>query len=233
MDEERLPEDERAARRTVALFALAVLVVAAGVVVLLVDDRDDERPTVDARVATIGPETGTPVPDHIAARRTALNATEGRRIAVVSLTGYVTVEEVDEIVGPALERRASLVAFPGAEGRLTSDVDEARQIARTEAEGQIAEIESILPTVDDPEFAAFYRGELNRYRRIVDGTDRPDVVYGAVVVGRAGDLRALASRTAVRLVDVGPPVDELDDDAELHGLRPEETVTAGEPRFRP
>lgn len=224
--------DEVAARRTLALFLVAVLAVAAGIGALLVGDREDASPVTRDGTPAVGSEAGTPVDAYVAERRAALNRTEGRRLAVASFTGYVSAEEVDGIVGNDLEVRELLVAFPGGEARNVVDIEEARRRVRSHAERQIAEIERLLPTVDDSEFADFYRSEVVRYQALIDGAGRPDVVHGVVVAGRAGDLRALASRPAVRLVDVGP---EPAGDAgpEARGLRPEETVTTGEPPFRP
>ena len=223
---------EWAARRTLALFAVAVLAVAAGVVAVVLGDRDGTRPDRGDEATVIGPEPGTDVGAYVSERRAVLNRTEGRHLAVVSFTGYVDVEELDAIVGTGLDRREVLVAFPGGETRAVLDVEDARRRIRDHAERQIAEIERLLPSVDDAEFAEFYRSEVARYQALVDGAGRPDVVHGAVVAGRAGDLRALASRPAVRLVDVGPGLGP-GVTPDVRGLRPEETVTTGEPRFRP
>ena len=58
------------------------------------------------------------------------------------------------------------------------------------------------------------------------------MVHGFVVTGTVAELRALASRASVRLVDLGRS-DVLARDAAVHALRPEETERAGEPMFRP
>ena len=221
-------EDATSARRTLAFFVVAVLTVVAGLAVVLVDD-DAEEPLASGRGAA-GPEPGTDVASYVQARRERLAEVEGVHVAVVSFGAYLDPEEAREVLG-AVEVSALLVALPRDEPRVTSDVDETRAAVRSLAEAQIAEIEPLVPTVDDADFAAFYRAELLRYRAILAGLSRPDVVFGAVVQARASELRGVASRPAVRLVDLaGSPGT---DPSLARGLRPEETLSAGRPRFRP
>lgn len=236
--------DLRAARRTLVLFVVAVGAAVAGFVLVLVGDRGDdggstiadaglESPVApDGSTAHIGPEAGTSVDRHIEERSRALSEVEGERVAVVSLTGYSTAETVEDLLSD-VELDRYLIALVGDEPRATRDVDSTIADVRDEAEEQLAEIEKIAPTVeDDPDYSQFYAQEIERYRRLLEAADRDDVVFGVVVEGRTADLRALASRASVRLVDVGS-TDSLDRGAPVRGLRPEETATVGEPPVRP
>ena len=221
-------DETTAARRTLAFFVVAVLTLVAGLAVALVGD-DAER-TAAPRRGPAGPEPGADVVSYVDSRRERLAEVEGDHAAVVSFVAYLDPEEAREVLG-AVEVSALLVALPRDEPRVTSDVDETRAAVRSLAKGQIAEIEPLVPTVEDADFAAFYRAELLRYRAILAGLSRPDVVFGAVVQARASELRGLASRPAVRLVDLAGSLDA--DPSLARGLRPEETLTAGRPRFRP
>lgn len=219
----------------VFVVALAVAAVALIAVLSGVADEEAADTTVgggdQGPVVAIGPEAGLEVTGYVDARRERLTAVEGRRVAVVSFTDYVSEPEVADLLGEAVERQLLLVALPGDEPRTAETVQAVREVAVADAESQVEEIAGLVNTVDDEEFAAFYREELLRYRQLLDEAGRDDVVFGAVVVGRAGDLRALAARAGVRLVDVGAG-DDLADDATLVGLRPEESLRTGEPLFR-
>ena len=235
--------DLRAARRTLVLFVVALGAAAAGFVLVLAGNRgDDGGSTIaDAGIqssenadvtAQIGPEPGSSVDRYLDERRQALTDVEGERAAVVSLTGYSTVETVDDLLTD-VELDRYLIALVGDGPRTTRDVDNTIADVRADAEEQLAEIEKIAPTVeDDPDYSQFYAEEIERYRRLLEDAERDDVVFGFVVVGRAADLRALGSRASVRLVDVGAS-DSLARDATVRGLRPEETATVGEPPARP
>ena len=235
--------DLRAARRTLVLFVVALGAAAAGFVLVLtgnrgddggstIADADSESTEADDAAAQIGPERGSSVDRYLAERRGALTEVEGERAAVISLTGYSTVETVDDLLADVTLDRY-LVALVGDEPRATRDVENTIADVRADAEEQLAEIEKIAPTVeDDPDYSQFYAEEIERYRTLLDASQRDDVVFGIVVVGRAADLRALGSRASVRLVDVGPSA-TLARDATVRGLRPEETATVGEPPVRP
>ncbi len=233
------PEDDerrsaRVARRTLTLFVVAVAAVLIGVVVFLADPGGDATAgdPATSEVAAIGPRPGAELSAYLADRRQALTELDGRRLAVVSFAEYLDPRDAESAVGSDVDVTAWLVALPGAEPRSGGSVDEGRAATVTDARHQIEEIGALLPTVDDEDFAAFYRAELIRYRQVVDAAERPDVVFGAVVVGRVADLRAVGSRSAVRLVDLGGGT-ALATDAWVRGVRPEEAVTAGEPPFRP
>ncbi|MDE0803475.1 MAG: hypothetical protein OSA99_09140 [Acidimicrobiales bacterium] len=237
--------DLRAARRTLGLFAVAVAAVVAGFVLVLTGSRgDDGAVTIagdadptdeaagdDAGDGRIGPTPGQDVERYLADRRAALESVEGRRVAVVSLTGYSSVDTVEDLLDD-LELDRYLVALVGGEPIETRSVDEAFADVVADAEMQLAELEQLAPTVEDPEFAEFYSDEIERYQRILDSADGGDVVFGVVVVGTVANLRGLGSRASVRLVDVGDS-SRVDQGVLVRGIRPEESATIGEPPFRP
>lgn len=236
--------DLRSARRTLAFFVVALMAVIAGFILVLSGNRgDDGAVTIaggpdpadedvdDAGVGRIGPTPGQDVERYVADRRAALESVEGRRLAVVSLTGYSSVDTVEDLLED-LDLDRYLVALVGGEPLETRSVDDAFADVVADAEMQLSELEQLAPTVEDPEFAAFYEDEIERYRRILDSADGGDVVFGMVVVGTAADLRALGSRASVRLVDVSDST-QVDGGVPARGVRPEETATIGEPPFRP
>ncbi|WP_436795668.1 hypothetical protein [Actinospongicola halichondriae] len=239
---EAVDRDLRAARRSLVFFVVALAAAAAGFVMVLSGSRGDDGGSLvagqdaaddgDAVTARIGPSDGDSVDRYAGQRRVALEGVEGRRAAVVSLTGYSTVDTVDDLLD-GLEFDRYLVAPVGSGPISTRDVAATMADVVDDATAQLAEIEEIAPTVEgDPDYEAFYAEEIERYRRLLDAAQGDDVVFGVVVIGSASDLRALASRASVRLVDVGDS-DRLDRDAPVRGLRPEETATVGEPAFRP
>lgn len=239
---ESVDRDLRAARRTLVFFVVALAAAVTGVVMVLAGDRGDDgastvagaRDTGLAEVATarLGPSAGVSVERYVGERRDALDEVEGRRVAVVSLTGYSTAATVDDLLD-GLEFDRYLVAVVGGGPVSTRDVSGTLADVVDDATEQLAELEEIAPTVEgDPDYEAFYATEIERYRRLLEAAGDDAVVFGVVVAGPASRLRALASRASVRLVDVGE-TDQLRADAPVGGLRPEETATVGEPAFRP
>jgi hypothetical protein len=236
--------DERAARRVLVLAAVALLAVLIGVVVIVVtkvvgDDgssgeRSGAAPTTGRGVVeAIGPVKGTAVPAYVDERAAALDKATGTRLAVVSLAGYATEADARAAVGK-LEVVAFLAAVPGGGPQVVADSLAGWAVrARRDALAERDEIEDLLPTVDDPEFASFYRDELSRLARVAGGAkaDGP-VVFALVVRGPSVELRALAKAPAARLVDVGGGASATAD-VEYTALRPEEVDRAGTPDLRP
>lgn len=231
-----------AARRVVGLLAVAVVAAVVGIGLVLVGAREDDPSTVgpsaadvidtsDPSSVSLGPPAGVDVPGYVDERTDALRRAEGRHVAVISLTGYSSVETVEDLL-EGLELDSYLIALVGDEARRSDDVDDVRDRVVADAEAQLPELEGIAPTVDDPEFIRFYEEEIARYRTLLEAADRDDVVFGLVVAGPASRLRALAERASVRLVDVGDS-GELAADAVVTGLRPEEVAVTGQPPFRP
>ena len=226
-----------------ALGALIALLVASGLVV--VAERADDRagsgastqdPALAVPAQGIGPLPGQPVALYVQARTAELSRVpaDEERVAVVSFADYVVPADVD--VGQVdVEIEALLVAAPGGEPAVIDDrgvrswaADERRRAA-----DERGELESLLPTVDDPDFERTYREDIARLEALERDVDpQGAVVFGAVVKGTVEELRRLASESTVRLVDVGRDADVPDHD-EVTGLRPEETHEAGEPRYRP
>lgn len=229
--------DERAARRVVVLFAVAVAAALSGVVVLVAGAG--ERSGTSA-VDAIGPRPGTPVAGHETAARNDLARADGWRVAVVSFGRYATEGDARRAAAAAeVEVGALLVAAPGgAPAVVNVEAGLGRWAAETAAAArdEAAELARLLPTVDQDDFAAVYREDLAAAEAVVAALDADpagiDLVFGLVVRGPAERLRALAAQPGIRLVDPAAG-DRLADGAALHGLRPEETVRAGEPARRP
>lgn len=232
-------DGERAARRTILLMGAAIVAGVLAVIVLVWPDGGAGDGASGATVASVGPAPGVPLAPYVEARRAALVEADGTRVAVVSFAAYQTTESVTGLVDDPTGERApdiavlgTLVALPGGGPTLVGDVADARQAARAEAEAQIAALDELIPTVDDPEFAEFYRAEVERYRAVAAAAEEPAVVFALVVRGSVAALRGIASVPGVRLVDLADGSDLVADPV-VRGLRPEEAATAGEPRFRP
>ena len=239
------PSDAQLARVVVrSLAAVIALVLAGGVASAagrLGEDADEDASDVVVGRSSLsprgglGPLPGTSVPSYLRAAEAARPSIEGRRAAVVSFAGYRTVAQATDVLeGTDVVRW--LVALPGGRPEeLEADRDLAAWIAgqRDEAAAEKKALEELLPTVEDPDFQRQYRADIDQLAALLDaGTDRRDVVFGAVVVGPARTLLALADRPDVRVVDADgdatpPPV------GATVGLRPEETIEAGDPPARP
>ncbi len=250
---ETLPEyhdgDDRAARRTGRLLAVALFVAVVSVTVFvslsaLNDDEpalsdDDARPGAVETVTTlppppqVGPPPGTELAGYVAARKAALAAVRDERVAVVSLAKYSTQAQAKTLVG-ATPIVSLLVAPPGTGPAVVAGDLAAWTKAQTAANtAERDEIKKILPTVTDPAFKAFYTEEIARLDQALKSV-APDsaMVFGVVVRGPAVALQALGARTEVRLVDVAETASPTAD-AVYRGLRPEEVAKAGEPAMRP
>jgi hypothetical protein len=242
--------EEQATRlvlRTIA--AVVAFVLAAGVVVVAQRaDRDElgDEPVVGGAGGdpasgfvggdrAIGPLQGIELPTYREERRKALAEAAGRRAAVVSFARYVTEADVERLLAEVadIEPRSLLVAAPGGIPAVVDDLEDWASDQRREAKSEREELERLLPTIEDEEFLLQYRSDIDRLRRLETSVDpKGAVVFGAVVVADADDLRALAGLDGVRLVDVGVG-DDVPREDEARGLRPEEVVEAGEPPSRP
>ncbi|MDQ1446105.1 MAG: hypothetical protein QOI20_2569, partial [Acidimicrobiaceae bacterium] len=223
---------EAAARRMVllALAAFIAFVLAAGVAVALSrsdDDSADDPSTISPAAALVGtgtgPLAGTDVATYSEGRRRALEEARGRWVAVVSLREYAT-EAKFKSAFTSVHPDALLVAPAGGEpevvdGSLTAWA--AR--AKTDAEEERRQLQSMFDTTDDKAFKDQFQADIDRLGKLLAGLDpgKP-VVFGFVATGSVSDLRALASRPDVRLVDI--VARRPSGLARLRGLRPEETV---------
>lgn len=186
-------------------------------------------------VTAIGPSPQVDVATYVASRRSALDTADGTRVAVVSLASYRDDAAARAVVdGTEVTVEGVLVAARGgAPAVVLGSLDDWAEGEARAALDERANIEELVPTVEDPEFAAFYRAELDRLARVAeDARARGDLVFGLVVRGDAGALRALAAMPDIRLVDVGTG-GRLADGAVLSGLRPEEQVQTSDPDLRP
>ena len=239
--------DDRSVRRTLLLFATSLIVVAIGGLVAVTFGRDGggnrNGGTVEGGSAKsetggpandpIGPRPGEEIAAYAAARAQILATATGERAAVVSFGRYLTEGEARAAVGQA-RVTSLLVAAPGG---TPADVAEPMpawvesQVAASRAERE--EIRRLLPTVDDPEFADFYRQELTRLTKVIDSIKPDDpLVFAAVVRAPVSALKGLATRPDVRLVDVGTRA-EIQPGTMVVGLRPEEKDRANDPPNRP
>jgi hypothetical protein len=246
------PEERRQAHLTVVAFLAASVVFLLGSALAVYADRRhdggniapalEDNPVIEgsgqsATSAVIGPDRGAVLATYIADRGKALDnfGADGTGVAVVSFERYATEAEARAAVAGAVEIGALLVAAPGGEpevvrGSLRDWGVDARDAAGDERQ----ELEKLLAsdTIDDPEFADFYAAEVIRLKRLEAALDpEGPVVFGLLVQGPAESLRAIARAPGVRLVDVASGA--VDAQADVRGLRPEETERAGEPATRP
>lgn len=240
--------DDRATRRALLLFAASLVVIGLGGLVAVTVKTRARSPvtgsatTVPARAKTpadallaagVGPAPGDDVSAYIADRGRALAAATGDRAAIVSFSSYLSEAQARAAVGPVTVTGV-LAAIPGRKPAVvTGPVADwlSAQLADQRAERD--EFQKLLPTVDDAQFKTFYRQEIDRLSKLIDGTraDGP-LIYAVVVKAPAPALQALAQARDVRLVDVAPIAD-LKPGTPARGLRPEETARADDPPVRP
>ncbi|HEX2024578.1 MAG TPA: hypothetical protein VHF00_07710 [Acidimicrobiales bacterium] len=238
-------DEDRKVRRSLLLFAISLVVVGLGGLVAVTFGRDDDptnrREPGEAESAEeagpsadgIGPFPGEEIVAYSAGRAQALATAKGDRVAVVSLKRYMTEPEARAAMG-RLEVVNLLAAAPaGSPSVVTGTMADwvNGQVGGNRSERD--EIQRLLPTVDDPQFKAFYEEEVARLNNLIDSV-KPEGphVFAVTVRGPTPDLQALAAAPDVRLVDVGPSA-KLPPDTPLRGLRPEETERANEPPTRP
>jgi hypothetical protein len=230
-------EVERLLIRAVA--ALVLFVFAVGVALVLVRGQGDGGGSADddtvassgAPLDNAGPLVGTELSAYVTQRRQVLAGLTGSATAVVSFSAYRTADATKQLLG-GLEVRALLAAVPGGSPAVVSG-DVAAWVARQRADAAAERdnLQQMLRDTKDPDFAAQFRADISRLTDLLAHLDpNGAVVFGAVVEGRAGALRALTSRS--RLVDVvgrTPPAPL----SGRRGLRPEEVAKAGDPPTRP
>ena len=240
--------DDRAARRTVRLLAVAVFVAVLAVTVFVslwaLGDRDSgpDRAAETGPVETVttlppppqvGPAPGTEIPPYVTSRKAALAGVRDERVAVVSLAKYSTQAQVKTLLG-ATPVVSLLVAPPGiAPAVVTGDLAEwvKGQTAANTAERD--EIKKLIPTVTDPAFKTFYSSEVARLDKALKNfSPTSAMVFGVVVRAPAAALQALGAKAEVRLVDVAETA-TAPAETVYRGLRPEEVAKAGDPALRP
>jgi hypothetical protein len=233
------PEERREAVKLVTrlLGATMAVVLAAGVATYFT--RDNDGGGFGGKVTlinAIGPLAGRDLTGYIADRRNDLGKANGPRAAVVSLTDYASEADARRLVD-GLPVRGLLVAAPGGQPTLVrGDLAAWAAKTRTEAAAERQQFESLIPTLDPADEADFIddaKAQIQRLTRLEAeaSADRP-VVFAIVTVADVVNLRRLASTTGVRLVDVGDSA-AVPEARRIRGIRPEETVTAGDPLTRP
>ncbi|MCU1462164.1 MAG: hypothetical protein JWO37_2239 [Acidimicrobiales bacterium] len=239
-------EGDVAARRTLVLLGLALVVVllGAGLLVVAKHRHDDSGRRVagplpgaaaGGRPTDIGPTVNTELAPFVAARQQALASATGTRLAVVSLARYATEAEARHAVAP-VPVVALVVAAPGGGPSVVrgSLADWAGR-QRDQAKADFADVHTIVcsKSVDDPEFTSFYGTEEQRLLALESADGGSPVVFGVVVRAPVADLQSLAKAPGIRLVDVGRD-GQFDAAAAYLGLRPEEVSVAGQPTvYRP
>jgi len=239
--------DEREARWTIRLLAVAVFVAVLSVTVFvslsIIHDGDAppparEQPVVETVTTLpaptqVGPAPGTEIPSYITARKAALAAARDERVAVVSLAKYSTQAQARALVGttPVV---ALLVAPPGIAPAVVIGDLAAWSKSQTEATtAERDEIRKLIPTVTDPAFKTFYTAEAARLDKALKNfAPTSALVFGVVVRGQPAALAALGAKAEVRLVDVAENAAPAAN-AVLKGLRPEEVAKADDPTLRP
>jgi hypothetical protein len=224
---------ERLLLRTAS--ALIAFLLAGGIGFALARDEElvDAVATGDGGAAleraAIGPLPGATLDAYERSARRRLSAAGERHIAVISFRRYLTEGDARQVAPKAT---ALLVAAPHGGPRMVSDLAAWADEERSAAEAEKAELESLIPTVDDPAFATQYRRDIDRLERLLERIDpKGRIVFGAVVEGDAAELRAIAKEEAVRLVDVAAA--DAGQITTFRGIRPEERDVANEPPTRP
>ena len=239
------PSDAQLARLVVRTLAGVIALTLAGGIASAAGrlSEDPDETAEDVVVGTgalrprggLGPLPGTSVAAYVRAAEDELTDLADERAAVVSFAGYRTPEQAAALVD-GTEVVSWLVALPGGRPQeLAPDRDLASwtKAQRDEATAEKKALEQLLPTVEDPDFKRQYQADIDHLKALLAvGSDRRDVVFGALVVGAADELRAIADRPDVRLVDVDTDATPPSSTA-FEGLRPEETIEAGEPPTRP
>lgn len=239
------PSDAQLARTIVrSLAAVVALTLAGGIAsaagrISQGNDEDAADVVVDTGALSprggLGPLPGTSVTAYVRAAASELAGVDGTRAAVVSFAEYRTPEQAAEAVA-GTEVVAWLAALPGGRPQeLAPDRDLATWTKgqRDEATAEKKALEQLLPTVQDPDFKRQYQADIDQLQALLAvGPDRRDVVFGALVAGRADELRTIGARAGVRMVDVAVDATPPSPTA-YEGIRPEETVEAGQPPVRP
>jgi hypothetical protein len=204
-----------------------------------VDNGSSSTPGLGAQVsggavAAIGPLTGTDVRAYVADRRAALEQAKGVRVAVVSLTRYMTGAQARAAVARGGVVALVAAAPGGAPSVVRGSLADWVQKQKDSANADRDQTQQLLKNgVDDPEFASFYKSEVARLSRLIDGikADAP-LVFAVVVRAPVSQLQALVGKPDVRLVDVGSS-GAASGRAQFRGLRPEETDKVNQDAPRP
>ncbi|MGH9150712.1 MAG: hypothetical protein ACRD0F_10280, partial [Acidimicrobiales bacterium] len=182
----------------------------------------------------LGPAPGTVVAAYVTSRAAQVAQATGNPRAVVSFTRFLPEADARR-VGRSLTIERLLVAAPGGRPQAVADFGAWAAAQRSEALSERSELERLLPTVSDQDFLRQYRADIDELNRLAAQFEaRSPLVFGLVVSGPAGALKAAARSIDVRVVDLAPAVEVTPGDLDgARGLRPEEVTTAGTPATRP
>lgn len=169
----------------------------------------------DGAPRAVGPLTSARVEPYLAARAEALASAPdaASRAAVVSFDAFLAPAEAAEVLDGFTVHRVQYrlpertprpteveVGEPGLVPRLERELTQVLEQLRTEEEEVASTLES---GVEDDSFRADYEARLDELTALhnILASD-PAVVFAAVVEGPVQDLRGLADRDRVRLVDL-------------------------------
>jgi hypothetical protein len=222
----------------VAVLAGSLVVTAASVHVVRYPDRVEADVVAAPPVPEVGPVPGVDLAAYTDARHELLAQLEDDEVvrAIVSFHEFATVGQLP-VPGEVRVERLH-VGLPGEVEPRVVPAEGARATLRTlfaagqdELDEQIGELERLLAEdLGDPAFEREFAAELARLQQLrASASDDAPVVFAAVMVATAADLRDLAAAPDVRLVDVaGPP--ERTRDTRLVGVPPADTARASTER---
>lgn len=183
--------------------------------------------------AEIGPRVGGDLELYAEGRRELLeNMDADREIrAVISFVSYREADGLDLPDELAVERLLVRVPVLDEEPRDIEvhgrDPEEVLTTVAAQEHDRLAEEEAELASllasdVEDEEFVAEFERRLEELTAVREQLDEdPELLYGAVVVGRADTLAAVQASAGVRLVDPGGDPDETRE-TRFFGLLPDD-----------
>ncbi|TQS41686.1 hypothetical protein [Cryptosporangium phraense] len=221
--------------------AMVTLLLVVGLVVVAYRAGTRSAPVDDtvSNVPRVGPADGQPVDAYRAAASHELDGSRNQPTwALVSLTGYQRPAALASLLtGVDVSRVVARVPLPDVQtqlvtlvvDRLTVDVPTGMRRTATAKERAATTAASSAASAGTSELkqvyaqeAAVQRREAAAYRSLCA------CVYGAVVRGTPAQLRTLAQRPGIRVVDPAPEVTRLDR-ATFVPLLPEQSGTVGPP----
>lgn len=213
-------------------------------------DEDDE----DGEGTLVGPVRGADVDTYVATRREYLASIAAAEpaspvVGVASFDRYLRPDELAALLeSPELRGLAARYRLPVGDpfeeegidrltrGRvgLTEDpvaaLTAVLQAEAEEARRQAEDLDTMMSSADDEEFAQSFRRDRNRLlaAAALVGDAGCACIYAIELQGRAAELQELAQRSDVRLVDIAPP-DRARGTVTFSALLPEERTEAGGP----
>jgi hypothetical protein len=194
----------------------------------------------------VGPVIGQDLDEYVTERLEVLATAEDdgeNRAAIVSFSSYVTVAEAVTLVPDGFEITLVQIRVPAenedpvevvTDGEVEADVSAVIKQERDRIADEEDEFRRLLDsgTVTDPDFKELYENEVERLsstRHLLDSGAA--TVFAVVVEGSLDELRLLAEQDGIRLVDIAPAGESIDD-LRFYGLLPDDSDAASYGRFR-